>query len=78
MKCCKRKDQNSFRQTSIKDQSNSLTDLKKTIESQFKLDVIDDPHIIFLSSSLNNILVCSILKGINLTLNEFQNKDLNI
>ena len=31
----------------------------------------DDPSIIFLSSSLNNMLVCGLLKGINLSLNEF-------
>ena len=31
----------------------------------------DDPCIIFLSSSLNNMLVCGLLKGMNLALNQF-------
>ena len=31
----------------------------------------DDPNIAFLSSSLNNMLVCGVLKGINLSLNNF-------
>jgi hypothetical protein len=30
----------------------------------------DDPNIAFLSSNLNNMLVCGILKGVNMTLNE--------
>ena len=31
----------------------------------------EDPAIVFLSSSLNNMLVCSILKGIHLSLSQF-------
>ena len=33
-------------------------------------DVITNPNIAFLSSSLNNLMVCSILKGVNLTLHK--------
>lgn len=32
----------------------------------------DDPTIVFLSSSLNNMLVCGILKGIHLSLTNFK------
>lgn len=47
MQCCKRKEnnsyKNSFSQNSIRGPNNSLVSLKKAIESQFKVDVIDDP-----------------------------------
>ena len=43
--------------------ANSVQNLKKMLQ----LDE-DDPNIVFLSSSLNNMLVCGILKGINLSL----------
>lgn len=38
-------------------------DQKETVEED-----LDDPNIAFLSSSLNNMLVCGILKGVNLSL----------
>jgi len=37
-------------------------------ETDAKPVEVEDPNIAFLSSSLNNMLVCGILKGINLSL----------
>jgi len=35
----------------------------------------DDPNIVFLSSSLNNILVCGLLKGINICLMSYKDQE---
>ena len=52
------------------DLDNSDESLENNLKNYMKHAVQDDPDMAFLSSSLNNLLVCGILKGINLSLTE--------
>ena len=59
-------------------QKSKITDSQKSLSmsnsSKFEVDHSknnDDPNIAFLSSSMNNILVCGILKGIHLSMINF-------
>ena len=46
--------------------------LKKKVDCLEYREKIDDPNIAFLSSTLNNMLVSGILKGINVSLNALE------
>lgn len=46
----------------------SKTTIKLTKQQQEVITKVDDPNIVFLSSSINNILVCGLLKGMNMYL----------
>ena len=61
----------------LKNLGRSLFCLKKK-QPENEVEDYDDPNIAFLSSNLNNMLVCGILKGINLSLNEFKYDSTNL
>lgn len=53
-----------------RDLDNNADSQENSLKNYLKHFVQDDPDIAFLSSSLNNLLVCGILKGINFSLTE--------
>lgn len=65
-----------FRFTSLSSGSRTTTSLSTT-----RVEILndkEDPNIAFLSSNLNNMLVCGVLKGINLSLLQFEFDEANL
>ena len=54
-----------FKRRVLDDQSESSIQLNLK-----KREIEEDPQIVFLSSNLNNILVCTILHGVNLSVDQ--------
>lgn len=54
-----------FKKRVLDDQSESSIQLNLK-----KREIEEDPQIVFLSSNLNNILVCTILHGVNLSVDQ--------